>query len=72
MPKAKIEFDRDTCIGCGACNAQSDNWEMEEDSGQDELKAKPKCLDVSEDDYDHNKEAEDVCPVQCIKIVDEA
>lgn len=57
----KIEQDLDTCIGCGACvGVCSDNWEMDGD------KAKPIKVEVEE--IGCNKEAEDICPVSCIKI----
>jgi len=62
----KIKFDRETCIGCAACNsACPDNWDFDED----ELKAKPKKLKL--DELGCNKEAEEVCPVDCIEIVEE-
>jgi len=60
MPKFKIEVDNDKCIGCGACTAQCDNFEMTGD------KAVPKQAEV--DDIGCNKEAADVCPVDAIII----
>ena len=63
MPKVKIEFDRETCIGCGACvSVCPDNWSL---AGH---KAKPKKLALSE--VGCNKEAENVCPVSCIKVIE--
>lgn len=62
MAKYKIEHDASICIGCGACVAACDNWEMGDDG-----KAHPKKTDV--DDPGCNNDAESVCPVQCIKIV---
>jgi len=61
MPKYKIEFNRDECIGCGACAAVCDNWTMEGD------KAKPKKVNLEE--IGCNKDAEETCPVQAIKVV---
>ncbi|HIE41476.1 MAG TPA: ferredoxin [Candidatus Aenigmarchaeota archaeon] len=57
----KIIQDREKCIGCGSCVAVCNNWEMGEDG-----KAHPKKIEVEE--IDCNKEAEEICPVQCIKI----
>jgi len=57
----KIIHNREKCAGCGACVSVCDNWEIGEDG-----KAKPKKTEVEE--VGCNKEAADVCPVQCIKI----
>jgi len=56
----KIEVDKETCIGCGACVAQCDNFEMDGD------KAKPKEAKVN--DISCNQDASDACPVTAIKI----
>ncbi len=61
MAKFKIEYNKDECIGCGACVAQCDNWELEGD------KAKPKKIEL--DDVSCNQDAADGCPVNCIKVV---
>ncbi|MCD6274862.1 MAG: ferredoxin [Candidatus Aenigmarchaeota archaeon] len=60
----KIVHNREKCIGCGACASICDNWEIDENG-----KAKPKKTEVEE--VGCNKEAADVCPVQCIKIEEE-
>ncbi|RLJ03693.1 MAG: ferredoxin [Candidatus Aenigmatarchaeota archaeon] len=60
----KIIHNREKCIGCGACASICDNWEIDENG-----KAKPKKTEVEE--VGCNKEAADVCPVQCIKIEEE-
>ena len=63
MVKYKIVFDKDACMGCGACvGACSDSWEMDGD------KAKPKVSEIDENQLKCNKEAEDVCPADAIKI----
>ena len=61
----KITIDKDACTGCGSCTAVCDeNWEMGDDG-----KAKPKNANPAE--MGCNKEAADVCPVQCIKVEEE-
>jgi len=62
MAKYKIEVDAEKCIGCGACTAQCDNFEMNGD------KAAPKTAEV--EDIGCNKEGADVCPVDAIKITE--
>ncbi len=59
----KIKFNKEACIGCGACTSVCDNWVMEGD------KAKPKRTTIPEKELKTNKEAEDVCPVNAIKII---
>ncbi len=64
MAKYKIEVDKDKCIGCGACIAQCDNFELEEG------KAKVKNPEV--DEVGCNKDAADACPVDAIKVTEMA
>jgi ferredoxin len=67
MAKYKIIYDRKACIGCDACvSVCPENWELVERNG--EMKAKPKKLEISEEEYSSNSEAADNCPVECIKI----
>jgi ferredoxin len=56
----KISVDKEKCIGCGACAANCDNFEMKED------KAVPKKQEV--DKIDCNQEAADICPVEAIIV----
>jgi ferredoxin len=58
----KVSVNEDECIGCGACAAVCDNFDMDGD------KAKVKQPDV--DDIGTNQEAADACPKACI-IVEE-
>lgn len=60
MAKYKIGVDKEKCIGCGACAAQCDNFELDGD------KAKEKESEV--DDIGCNQDAADACPVEAIKI----
>jgi len=57
----KIEFDKEKCLGCGACT-QCDNWELKDG------KASPKKTELG--DIGCNKEAEEICPVKAIKIIE--
>ncbi len=64
----KIKLDEDACIGCGACAAECpDNWEIVETPIG--YKAKPKQSAPKE--VGCNQAAVDVCPVECIKIIEE-
>jgi len=63
MAKYKIEVNKEACIGCGACTAQCDNFELDGDN-----KAKAKQTEV--DNLGCNKDAADVCPVNAIKVVE--
>ncbi len=60
MAKYKIELDKDTCIGCGACTVACDNFILDGD------KAKPVKTEV--DELGCNQDAADGCPVSAIKI----
>ena len=60
MAKYKIEVNKEKCIGCGACAAQCDNFEIVGD------KAKAKMGVVT--DIGCNKDAADSCPVEAISV----
>lgn len=67
MVKYRIIFDKNTCIGSGACTSVCpENWELVEKNG--EFKAKPKKIEISEDEYPSNAEAAAICPVDAIRI----
>ncbi len=76
MPK--VIHERDVCIGCGACAVVCEKyWEMAED-GKSNLKGAEKAgegergvefhLEIPEDDLECNKEAAEMCPVNCIHV----
>lgn len=56
----KITIDKEKCIGCGACAAQCDNFEIEES------KATVKKAEVEEPGC--SQEMVDVCPVGAIGV----
>ena len=60
MTKFQISVTKD-CIGCGACTVTCDNFEIGDDG-----KAHAKKAEVA--DIGCNKEAEEVCPVNAIKV----
>ena len=62
MSKFRIKFNKDDCIGCAACTSVCDNWVMDGD------KAKPIKTELSDSELKKNKEAEDICPVNAIKV----
>ena len=75
MPKYKIEFDRELCIGALACTAVAENfWPTSEDGKVDLTGAtyneetKKWELIIEEKDFEINKDAADVCPVDAIVI----
>ena len=64
MAKYKIEFNKDACIGCGACaSVCGDVFELDEE----EMKAHPKKTELDEPGC--AKDAEEGCPVDAIKVV---
>jgi len=60
----KIKQDYSACIGCGACvYVCADNWKFQGE--------KPKPIKTEVKEVGCNKQAADVCPVQCITIEEE-
>lgn len=82
MAKYKIEFDRELCIGALACTAVAENFWPTSDDGKVDLtgatyneQTKKWELIIDEKDYEINKDAAEVCPVDAIivtKIEDNA
>lgn len=62
----KLSVDQNICIGCGSCTSIAQNlFEMDK-----EFKAKVKKEeDLTEEEEKQAKEAIEICPVKCIKII---
>ncbi len=76
MPKYKIEFDREVCIGALACTAVAEHfWPRSEDGKVDLTGAiyneqtKKWELIIDDKDFQINHDAADSCPVEAIKII---
>lgn len=63
MAKYKVKVDQETCIGCGACCANFEFFEFNDD-GVSTVKGKTE--DVVEGE--NVLEAADVCPVDAISV----
>ena len=55
-----VEIDKEKCIGCGACAAQCDNFEIKD--------GKAHVKNADPDESGCNEEAKSVCPVGAIKV----
>lgn len=68
----KIVHERALCIGCGACVAACEKfWSLKE--GKSNLKGAKKIgskFELEVEKLDCNKDAAEVCPVNCIHITD--
>lgn len=70
----RISQQRIKCIGCGNCvEVAQNNWVMNPTDGKaDLLGAKEKkgfyTLLSSDDDYEPNLEAQNICPVKIIRV----
>lgn len=73
MAKYSVLFNRNDCIGCGACTAVSpDFWSMTDD-GKSTLKGSKKTgineeKTIDDKEFSSTKEAAEACPVNVIHI----
>lgn len=68
MAKYKVEVDVEQCTSCSACVASCpESFEMKDD-GSGMEKAVAKTPDI--DDFGCCKDAAEVCPVNCIHIIE--
>ena len=63
MAKYKVKVDQESCIGCGACCANFEFFEFN-DEGVSTVKGKTEDIVEGED----IEEAANVCPVDAIKV----
>ena len=63
MTKYKVKVDQESCIGCGACCANFEFFEFN-DEGVSTVKGKAEDMVEGED----IEEAANVCPVDAIKV----
>jgi len=69
----RIIFQRAKCIGCGSCvEVAPDRWQMNNIDGKSILiDAKGKkgffTIELTDDEYEQNKEAESICPMHIIR-----
>ncbi len=75
MAKYRIEYDRENCIGAGACVAANPDWWSIDPDGKATLKSasfdtekKTWVLQVEEADFQKHMDAAGVCPVTVIHI----
>ncbi len=77
MPKYKIIYDRNNCIGVGSCTILAEKfWKMAQDDKADLVGAREIGngiweLEIDESVLEENKEAARNCPVGVIKVFDE-
>lgn len=79
MPKQKVVYDRDVCIGAAACAAVApEQWEMDVENKAvlkgGKVNAKTRLFEKKiKDDAELKelKESADVCPVAAIKIMED-
>jgi ferredoxin len=60
--KYEIKFDRENCMGCGACTS-CNNWELKDDGKVTPIKTELEEIGC-------NQEAVDICPIDIIKIIE--
>lgn len=78
MAKYRVEFNRDECIGAGACVAANADWWSIDQDGKATLKSstfdagkKTWVLEITDADLQKQMDAAGVCPVTVIHIFDE-
>lgn len=70
MAKHKIKQDLGECIGCMACQSMAEDvWEQKEVDGA--FKAVPKKAEFGDDELEKVKGSAEICPVNCIHIINE-
>jgi ferredoxin len=76
MGKYKIVFDRKACIGAAACVAAAPEfWKLQSDAKASIINGKKiskdrEEMEFGEDKFERIKTSAEVCPVNCIHIID--
>lgn len=77
--KAHVEYDRENCIGAGACVAANPDWWSIEADGKATLRTstfdeakKMWVLEIDDADVQKHVDAAGVCPVTVIHVYDKA
>ncbi len=77
MTTWKVEYDRENCIGAGACVATNAEWWSIDQDGKATLKSasynpdkKVWTLEIAESDVQKQMDAAGVCPVTVIHVFD--
>jgi len=72
--KIKIYQDHEGCIGCGSCVVVCPKfWKMGDDDKAEIIGGKKNekgDYELDIDEVECNKDAEEVCPVQVIKVIE--
>ena len=76
MPKFKVIYDREICIGSFACSATAPDFWLFNEDGKADLKnatfnpetKRWELIVEEEQDFDDNQAAAEVCPVFAIKV----
>jgi len=79
MVKYRVEFDRENCIGAGACVATNADWWSIDQDGKATLKSavfdeakKMWVVELDDDDFQKHMDAAGVCPVTVIHVYDKS
>ncbi|MFH1848959.1 MAG: ferredoxin [archaeon] len=59
----RIEVDKEKCVGCGACVASCENFELGDEGKSHAIKAEV-------DEIGCNQAAADACPVEAITVTE--
>ena len=73
MAKYQVDYDKSMCIGAFACVAACPKHFAQASDKADLIGAKVngdhQSKEIGEEDFETCKDAESVCPVNCIKVV---
>ena len=64
---AKVELNRDLCVGCGMCASNSEKYFEFGDDGLSQVIKE----DIEAEDLDNLKETAELCPTEAISVVED-